>query len=113
VNRIFLIIGIGVIFLSACGQGKITYSGGIENEAVSTTEDPEKTKATQMMEVQTSETSDETERDTISKISPEANCRVKTPQQVGYTVLPRPDDSDHSRGPKDSYVTIIEYGDFQ
>lgn len=112
-KQVILLLIVGTFMLSACGQGN---NPGTDDMLFNTAPTLESTgtleKAQGTVEPQNEEAD-------ISKTEPSANipgvtnCRVKTPQQIGYTALPRPGETDHSRGPSNAYVTIIEYGDFQ
>ena len=112
-KRILLISGIGMILLSACGQTKISNTSGIGNDSALTSEGTETPDTAREADEIQSEDSVISEATPTVELNKEANCRVKTSQQIGYTVLPRPNETDHSRGPDDAYVTFIEYGDFQ
>ena len=113
VKQIVYLFGISVLLLTACGQGNNPSAGEVLYNTAPTLEGGGAIETEQPAEEAQNEEVDALKAELSTDNPGGANCRVKTPQQIAYSMLPRPNESDHARGPEDAYVTIIEYGDFQ
>lgn len=100
-SRIFIFISLIFLLLSACTQ--------TSQQKPELTEPPSATSAPSPIVQEIRSSPDAGGQD--------PGCRIKgpqpTPDATQQALLPLANEEDWIKGPKDAYVTIVEYGDFQ